>query len=393
MTQEHVTTVRLADMPLFKNTRARRTLINLTFEITARCPNDCRHCYINLPAGDREAKRRELSLEEIDAITDEALELGTLWVLLTGGDPLLRKDFADIYLLLKRKGFLVEVFTAGTLINREHVDLFKQYPPRSLETTVYGVTRETYERVSRKPGSFDAFMQGLERLWAAGLKVNLKTVALRSNLHEMPAILEFCREHCPEDYRLDDFLHLRYDGDPKRNEEIKSERLTTEEIIALDKTDPKELQGWKTMCGSMIFERKEYGDHRLFKCGAGMDAAVIGYDGVLRPCDSLVHPDFTYDLRRGNLTDAWINFVPRMWEAEIHKQEFEETCGTCSLRNICMWCPARAHLETGELDAFLPEFCTLTHARVEAFGNGETAEADQRSPVEVDLVPTPGKEY
>jgi len=56
--------------------------------------NDCRHCYIGLPAGDQEARRKELSLAEIDRIAGEAVSLGALWCLVTGGEPLLREDFA-----------------------------------------------------------------------------------------------------------------------------------------------------------------------------------------------------------------------------------------------------------------------------------------------------------
>jgi len=120
-------------------------------ELTARCNNDCRHCYINLPAGDKAARAAELTTDEVLALGREAADLGALWVLLTGGEPLLRDDFAEVYLGLKRLGLLVSVFTNACLVTPEHVELFRRYPPRDIEVSVYGATRETYERVTRRP--------------------------------------------------------------------------------------------------------------------------------------------------------------------------------------------------------------------------------------------------
>jgi MoaA/NifB/PqqE/SkfB family radical SAM enzyme len=142
--------------------------LDFTLEITARCNNACRHCYINLPAGDREARRKELSLDEINDIAGQAAELGALWCLVTGGEPLLRKDFAEIYLALKRKGLLISVFTNACLVTKNTWRLFKKYPPRDLEVTLYGITAETYERVTGKPGSYAALRRGLDCCWKAG---------------------------------------------------------------------------------------------------------------------------------------------------------------------------------------------------------------------------------
>ena len=79
-----------------------RSLYSFNIELTARCNNNCRHCYINLPADDAAAQAQELTIDEIAHIADQALEMGAVWVMLTGGEPLLRPDFAEIYLLLKR---------------------------------------------------------------------------------------------------------------------------------------------------------------------------------------------------------------------------------------------------------------------------------------------------
>lgn len=230
-------TLEIQQFPLWDKLKDKRVPLSFDLEITARCNNDCRHCYIVLPAGDAVARGQEMTVAEISDIAEQAVQLGAVWCLLTGGEPLLRPDFAEIYLALKRKGLLVSVFTNATLVNEQHVALFKKYPPRDIEVTVYGVTAETYEAVTRKPGTFDAFMRGLNRLFNSGVRVRLKAMAIQSNLHEQAAIAAFCRARTKDYYRFDPQLHLRFDGDAARNADIRAERLTPEQIVALERAD------------------------------------------------------------------------------------------------------------------------------------------------------------
>jgi len=385
MSQPSVSTLEIQDFALWDKMKAWRAPLSFDLEITARCNNDCRHCYINLPAGDRAAQAQELSPAEIGRIADEAVELGAMWCLLTGGEPLLRDDFADVYLMLKRKGLLVSVFTNATTIRAEHIALFKQYPPRDIEVTVYGATRETYERVTRRPGSFAAFVRGLDWLLASGVRVRLKAMALRSNLHEMDAIARFCRERTKDYYRFDPVLHLRFDGDARRNEDIRAERLTPAEIVALERTDPERFESLQKGCDKLIQREREQLSYdecracaerdacerfaaftRLFGCGTGNGSFNVGYDGTFRLCSSLWHPDCVYDLRAGSLRDAWENHVPRVRAMRTTNEALLKGCKSCSLVNLCLWCPAHAHLETGRMEGETPYFCAVAHARAAA---------------------------
>ena len=164
---------------------AGRAVFSFDLEATARCNLDCRHCYINGRPGTRRPRSSELGVDEIGRIGAEAAARGAVWCLITGGEPLLRKDFFDLYQALLSKGLLLSLFTNATLVTDEHVRFFRKFPPRDIEVTVYGVTRETYERVTRTPGSFAAFKRGLDRLLGSGVTVRLKAMALRSNKHEL----------------------------------------------------------------------------------------------------------------------------------------------------------------------------------------------------------------
>ena len=365
----------LPDLGLWDKLKERRRPISFDLEITARCNNACRHCYINLPAGDRAAQAAELTTAEILDIARQAAGMGAVWCLITGGEPLLRSDFADIFLMLKRQGLLVSVFTNACLVTAEHVELLRRYPPRDIEVSVYGATRETYEAVTRRPGSFAAFTRGLDLLLESGVKVRLKAMALRANANELPAMAAFCRTHTKDYYRFDPLLHLRFDGDARRNAEIRAERLSPAEIVAVERADEERFGALQKGCDKLIGPDEEHAacDH-LFHCGAGNGSFSVGYDGTFRLCSSLWHPDATYDLRHGTLAEAWEQVVPRVRDLRSRNPEFLEKCRRCGIINLCLWCPAHAALETGEMDEWIEYFCAVAHERAKAIGGGQGAE-------------------
>ena len=369
MSENIVSSISLPEFRLWEKTGKKRVPIFFDLEITARCNNNCRHCYINLPVGDKLAKEKELTFEEIKRIADEAFSLGTLWCLITGGEPLLRSDFQDIYLYLKKKGFLISVFTNATLITEKHIEFFKKYPPRDIEVTVYGVTQETYERVTRKPGSFAAFMKGLNLLLEGGIKVRFKAIAIRSNVHELDEISRFCRERTKDYFRFDPLIHLRFDGDPVRNEEIKSERLSPEEIVAIERADSERFDSMEKNCDKFILDGHDHDHadcHHIFRCAIGRGNFNVGYDGTFRLCSSIWHPDCVCNLKNVSLSDAWHNMFGKVVAMTSDRKEFLENCKVCPLINLCLWCPAHAYLEMGKLDAKVDYFCAVANARAKS---------------------------
>lgn len=367
--ESHAVLKKLPTLGLWDRMKSMHRVISFDLEVTARCNNDCRHCYICLPAGDKAARESEPTLDEIMDVADQAVKMGALWCLITGGEPLLRDDFEDIYLGLKKKGLLVSVFTNACLIDEGHIDLFKRYPPRDIEVTVYGVTKDTYESVTRRPGSFEAFMRGLNLLQDSGLKVRLKAMAIRSNFQELPEIARFCKARTKDYFRFDPLLHLRLDRNPARNDEIRSERLMPEEIVALEMADPERFNALERGCDKLInpgfFDIK---CNHLFHCGTGVGSFTMGCDGNMRLCSSLRQPDCIYNLRKGLLAYAWQEFVPMVRDMRSGNGDFLKTCRICPIINLCSWCPAHAYLEEGSMDAQVPYFCQVAHARAEALG-------------------------
>lgn len=375
MEKKFTTKTPLSDSKIWDRVKKKRIPVSFDIEITARCNLNCRHCYINVPAKDIKAQEDELSAAQIGDIAEQAVALGGVWCLLTGGEPLLRTDFQDIYLMLKKKGLLVSVYTNACLITEKHIQLFKKYPPREIEVTVYGVSADTYERVTRIPGSYAAFRRGLDLLLTHGIRVRLKAMALRSNVKELPAIAEFCRQHTRDYFRFDPLLHLRFDGDPVRNEEIAAERLKAEEIAALEQSDTERFSVLKNSCDHYILpDQVSPGCRHLFHCGIGRDSFVVSPDGLFRLCASLYHPDCMADLKTTPLESAWNDLVPRVLAMTSSDSKTLEKCQTCRIINLCLWCPAHAHLETGDLEGWSEYFCQVAHARANTL-QGEINEA------------------
>ena len=143
---------------------ARRVPVNGTIEVTRRCPLRCLHCYNNLPVGDREARSNELTYEEHCRILDEISEAGCLWLLYTGGEIFARDDFLEIYTYAKKKGLIITLFTNGTLIDEHVADTLAEWRPFSIEISIYGRTKETFERITGVPGSYERCMRGIHLL-------------------------------------------------------------------------------------------------------------------------------------------------------------------------------------------------------------------------------------
>ncbi len=158
-----------------------------TLELTYRCNLNCCHCYCNLPVSDPK-RHEELKLNEIKRVIDEIVDSGCLWLLLTGGEPLVRKDFWDIYYYSLRKGLLVEIFTNATLINEETAKKLSDLPPLGIEISIYGSNHSAYDKVTQVDGSFINALKGIKWLKKYKVGFSLKTMVTTLNLDDLESM-------------------------------------------------------------------------------------------------------------------------------------------------------------------------------------------------------------
>ena len=326
-----------------------RVPIEGALEITYRCNLRCVHCYI-----DSDKRRKELPTKEIFAIIDEIVDEGCLWLLITGGEPLIRDDFLDIYVYAKEKGLIITLFTNATLINEQIAKCLKKYPPFVVDISLYGATRKTYESITGVQGSFESCMRGIHILRDYQIPFSLKTMIMTLNQDEIWKMEKFAKKLG---------VLYRYDGNlfPKLNgsKEPCKLRISPEKEIDFEFADPRRVKSWEYF--KQLFR---YNNGYLHTCIAGIRSFRITPFGELQMC-ALSGDFFKYDLKLGSFFDGWYNIIPKI---KYSKSTSNYQCKNCELFQICDQCPGRAHLENGNPEKPVDWFCQIAHLRAKKLG-------------------------
>jgi radical SAM protein with 4Fe4S-binding SPASM domain len=343
-------------------------LARLDIELTERCDNRCLHCSVARPTGDDTAKSREWSATRWQALLDEAAGLGCLVVRLTGGEPLLRDDFEAVYVHARKLGLRVMLFTNGALVTPRLARLFAAVPPlEPVEVSVYGMTRESCEAVTRRPGSFEAARRGLGLLVEHRVPFTIKGAVLPPTRGEADALAAWATG-LPGHVGAAAFavlfdLHSRRDA--TRSAAIAGLRLDPDGFVRFARRrGDGAVAEWRDFCGRPGGAR---GD-RLFICGPGAAAAAVDPYGRLQFCLGLRHPKTVYDLGRGSLRDGLTGFLPGLREMRAKDPAYLARCARCPLRGLCAQCPVKSWAEHGTLDTPVEYFCGIAHAQAVAAG-------------------------
>lgn len=334
-----------------------RAPLSVSVELTERCNLNCQHCYINLPASDAAARAQELSTAEVKRLLDELSAAGSLWLLLTGGEVMLRRDFEEIYLYARNLGFVMTIYTNGTIVTPKRAAFLAQYPPFLIEITLYGATAPTYEALTRVPGSFRKCMQGLELLAAQNLPVRLKTVVITINQHEVME-MKAIAERFGWEFRYDAMITPRLNGDRGPTKL----RLQPEEIVALEQLDIRRAEEWQEFCSTFLGNQVKGGE-KTFTCGAAYNSAHVDAYGMISPC--MITRSRAIEWRNSDFDAVWNGYL-----ADVRQTRNDEAtaCHSCEMSLACTNCPGWSTLERGTLENRPVEWlCDTTKARVGAF--------------------------
>jgi radical SAM protein with 4Fe4S-binding SPASM domain len=337
----------------FTRLGSRRYPYQGSLELTERCNLHCVHCYINQPADSTAARARELSTLQVATILDQIADAGCLFLLLTGGEVMLRPDFSEIYRHAVRKGLLITLFTNGTLLTPRMAELLSEWRPRRVEITLYGAAQATFESVTRTPGSYAACMRGIDLALGSGLPLSLKTMVLRANRHEL-GDMRAMAARLGVDLRYDGVLWPRTDGGPGPL----AQRLSPREIVALDRQDPERLSEWRELAGSLSGWLR--GD-RVYGCGAGRRAFHVDCAGMLSACMMARRPAF--DVLQDGFEQGWAAL-----EDPINAlRQLDAPCATCSAGAICSQCPGWSQMVHDDSETPVAFACELGRLRAALF--------------------------
>jgi radical SAM protein with 4Fe4S-binding SPASM domain len=352
--------------PLFEGKEL--ALTHLDVELTERCNNACLHCCINLPENDPEAQSRELDTGAWQAIFRQAAELGALSIRITGGEPLLREDFAELYEYVRRLGLKVQLFTNARRITPELVRLFARIPPlQPIQVSVYGMHPKSYDAATCAPGGYEEFKRGVNLLLANQVPFIVKGALLPPNAGEQDQFAAWAATipwmEGPPGYSMFYYLRGRHDR-PALARRIERLRISPEaglSILARDATVfHKEMSRF---CQRFSGPQGK----RLFNCGAGHAGSVDAY-GFYHACLMLRSPELSIDVKVYRLQEAVQASRVRLRPLAASNADYLERCARCFIKALCQSCPAASYAEHGALDAPVEYFCQVAHAQARYLG-------------------------
>ena len=291
------------------------------FELTGRCNLSCDMCYVvNKSACD-------LSTADWITIFKQAVEVGLMFAILTGGELFVRKDAIVLYNTLYDLGVRITLYTNGTDITDEIADALEKRPPESVVISLYGASNDTYQKVTKHKAGFDKLKSGIARLKARDMHVILRTLPLALLLPDLDDMIKFAKEN-------DLILHyLRYIG-PARNGSNQALSLRLSPIMLIE--FEHKLQKAFGYQSPLSFTTSEVDA----TCAALKSGYFINYKGVMqpcamayKPCKSIINQDF-----KQVFDDLAL---------ELRQIERFDLCRSCSHNDSCMQCYARRMLETG----------------------------------------------
>ena len=325
---------------------SKHQLYSVIFELTPRCNFNCVHCYLH-----DHHRSDELPYDEIIRIIDVLYEKEVLFITFTGGDIFTRKDFLDIYLYAKRKGFIIELYTNGALISEKDIQVFSQYPPLLVDISLYGSCEETYRKVTGISGAFEKVIANINSLLAAGVRVSVKAPVLNLYYHELPQIKQIA-EDLKIPFRTGFEIFPSIDNDSSvQDYAVPLKDSLRYEFTEFDKRPRTFGEDEDAEYVDLVKERP------LFRCKLGRASCAIDYDGNICPCMSFRHVG--QKLTAESFDEIWKSFgqYPKMKASPAYK------CLRCEAYDFCDICPAMMQFVHGDLEYIDDHFCKSAKAR------------------------------
>lgn len=333
----------------------RRIPVNGTFELTVRCNLHCKMCMFRHDDRENpELMAKELTAAQWIDMARQAAEAGTMNLLITGGEPLLRPDFCEIWEGIYRQGFVTTLYTNATLVTPRVMETLRKYPPHKIGVTIYGASPETYGRVCGHPEAFQKMVEGIHQLQTLPSQMEYRATIIKDNFEDGPAIDELVRrefeidnavkQSCPVNKAVRggcaDVESCRVA--PELDMQAKMERIVESfHRIVGDRFKRENLKITRTNHAAATGEQKARAT--LFGCDAGMSQYTITYEGYLLACQMI--GAFSTNAKINGLKNAWERFP-----FEVHVPYDEGKCGDCKYQDGCRACYGTRYAETGDFN-------------------------------------------
>jgi radical SAM protein with 4Fe4S-binding SPASM domain len=319
--------------------------LSAQLDVTYRCNERCVHCYLD------HDDHGELTTAEIRDVLDQLAEAGVFFLVLSGGEVLMRMDFFPILEHARSLLFDVKIKTNAFMIQEKQADRIRALGVRSVQVSIYSHRPEVHDAITKLPGSLKRSIAGIRFLQSRGLKVIIANVLMRSNLGDYAGVKGLAQELGAE-YTIDPTITPKMDGDRS--------------ILPLGIGGEDLRQVFRN--GDLVGNVEEFcapppavDDDVLdgFPCSAGHTACYISPYGDVYPCVQFPLP--TGNVRKQKFLEIW-RHSPQMNEVRaIHGRQLP-VCSTCTHLGTCTRCPGLAYME-GNMHGPSSQDCEKSFAR------------------------------
>jgi len=319
----------------------------ISWNTTYRCNLRCNHCYLDTNALTRQSVN-ELSTQEGFLLIDQMAELNpNLLLILTGGEPLLRKDIYELTCYASQKGMMIVLGTNGNLINDDNAKRLKESGVTGIGISLDSIVPEKHDKFRGFSGAWDDTINGIEACRRQGVEFQIQTTVTRENFNEIPRIIEFSYDLGAKVFNL---FFLVCTGKGQELTDITPHQYD-QALHQLYETQ-KKYQG-KMLVGAKCaphYRRIVY-EHdntspliRAYSggCPAGTHYCRITPEGNVTPCPYM--PNVSGNVREKSFVEIWKDTADFQ---TLRYANLNGRCGICEFRQICKGCRARALALTG----------------------------------------------
>ncbi|MGC9070107.1 MAG: radical SAM protein [Elusimicrobiales bacterium] len=333
-----------------------------SIELTRRCVNSCIHCYLNETQEKLSKSDEELSFSKIKDIFFQLKTLGTVFLNITGGEPLLRKDIVKIVKIAVEFNFLVKLFSS---LNYESNIIESLYDVglRYIDVSLYG--RKDIHNLVTRSNSFDKTFENIKKAKELGFKITIKTPVMSLNINEIRWLKEFSSNY-NLNFKIDPIITPRNNGD------------TSPLKYSISKNDIEKLLEY----GLINLENIDLDCNAEYvACGAMKSVIAIDAYGNVTPCISL-------PLCIGNVNENKISDILKSNIAcDVRKKlEIEpKKCIKCNYKTICSRCPGVSWVYAGRVDYVYKQACEISKKIYEIRYSSYKKEQDEVAGIETTL--------
>lgn len=310
--------------------------LRMTFELTPFCNFNCVMCYVRLTPEQAREQGKLMHADQWLEIARQAKEMGTLYLTLTGGEPLTHPEFWTIYQELNKMGFLISVLSNGALIDEAAMEKFRLYGmPYSVKLTLYGASDETYLRTCGSPDGFTRISKAVSLLQEAGVPVSMTSTIVRENACDLQEIYQFARQ------RGVDLQHTTTVVASSRGAVSNAEqsRFTFDEFMDELTLDVLENNKFPPLESPFAW------------CNSFCSSIWMAWNGNLQLCSFMSIPAVLFS---GDLQTDWRALLQAGKSIKTPPE-----CAVCKWSAFCQRCPGLLCAESGHPEKIDPALCNV----------------------------------